>query len=173
MNHQLFRAWIALQQCVGCGRAWRRVPFLSIGSSNPNQWIIWKDVGEVGKLKWYLELSPPDVSPPDDSPLGAFNFRGFFLYYKGMHQHSWIFLSGTWRNTVINPHFTSANIIFINQSSIWGNTIFINTTITRILCMNPISISVKEASFLSTEHLYLKITPCMNPFLIQFRLHYF
>jgi len=41
-----------------------------------------------------------------------------------------------------------------------------------MLCMNPISISVKEASFYQ-QNIYLEITPCMNPALYQFRVHLF
>jgi len=49
------------------------------------------------------------------------------------------------------------SITFINPPSIIGGIIFIDTThIKQELCMNPTSISVKEASFSSTGHLLNK-----------------
>jgi len=59
----------------------------------------------------------------------------------------------TWLSSASIHFLFQQSIIFINLSSISRNNFDQYNALTRILCTNPISISVKEASFLSTEHL--------------------
>ena len=62
----------------------------------------------------------------------------------------------TWRSTVINPISSSPMHYFHQYMFKWRKHHFYQyNALTRILCMNPISISVKKASFLSTELLLI------------------
>src|SRR6218665_662112 len=115
---------------------------------NMGKFIIFLEIGEKCNMhRWdgrlwmagYQELPPSNASPPDDSPLGA---------------SSSIFERTTWRSTVINPISISTEHYFHQSIFYLRNRHFYQyNALTRILCMNPISISVKKASFLSTEHL--------------------